>query len=133
MVSQTETQDNGLADPLEFSRSMTEIAEKSRKLVSDWIERQASYDGTTSIDPLNIGSAFLEMTAHMMQDPVNLVQAHMSLWYDYMRLWQSATERMMGGAPNPVAEPDRDDRRFSDPAWEENQLFDFVKLFKFFF
>jgi polyhydroxyalkanoate synthase len=44
-----------------------------------------------------------------------------------MRLWQSATERMMGGAPDPVAEPEQHDRRFTDPAWEENQLFDFVK------
>ena len=126
-MSQTDSQDSNLTDPLEFSRSMTEIAEKSSKLVSDWIERQASYNGTTSIDPLNIGSAFLEMTARMMQDPVNLVQAHMSLWYDYMRLWQSATERLMGGEPDPVAEPEQHDRRFSDPAWEENQLFDFVK------
>jgi len=126
-MSQTDTQDSSLSDPLEFSRSMTEIAEKSRKLVSDWIERQTAYDGTASIDPLNIGSAFLEMTARMMQDPVNLVQAQMSLWYDYMRLWQSATERLMGGEPDPVAEPEQHDRRFSDPAWEENQLFDFVK------
>ena len=71
--------DADLADPLEFSRSMAEIAEKSRKLVSDWIERQAAYNGTPSIDPLNIGNAFLEMTARMMQDPVTLVQAQMSL------------------------------------------------------
>jgi polyhydroxyalkanoate synthase len=122
-----EARDADLADPLEFSRSMAEIAEKSRKLVSDWIERQAAYNGATSIDPLNIGDAFLEMTARMMQDPVTLVQAQMSLWYDYMRLWQSATERMMGGEPDPVAEPEQHDRRFTDPAWEENQLFDFVK------
>ena len=123
----SDTRDADFADPLEFSRSMAEIAEKSRKLVSDWIERQAAYNGTPSIDPLNIGNAFLEMTARMMQDPVTLVQAQMSLWYDYMRLWQSATERMMGGEPEPVAEPEQHDRRFSDPAWEENQLFDFVK------
>jgi polyhydroxyalkanoate synthase len=129
-MSETEAPDArnaDLADPLEFSRSMAEIAEKSRKLVSDWIERQAAYNGATSIDPLNIGDAFLEMTARMMQDPVTMVQAQMSLWYDYMRLWQSATERMMGGEPVPVAEPEQHDRRFTDPAWEENQLFDFVK------
>ncbi len=122
-----EARDAYFADPLEFSRSMAEIAEKSSKLVSDWIERQAAYNGATSIDPLNIGDAFLEMTARMMQDPVTMVQAQMSLWYDYMRLWQSTTERMMGGEPDPVAEPEKHDRRFTDPAWEENQLFDFVK------
>jgi poly[(R)-3-hydroxyalkanoate] polymerase subunit PhaC len=126
-MTETDAPEPGFADPLELSRSMAEIAEKSRKLVSDWIERQAGYNGAATIDPLNIGSAFLEMTAHMMQDPVTLVHAHMSLWYDYMRLWQSATERLMGGEPEPVAQPAKDDRRFLDPAWEENQLFDFVK------
>ncbi len=126
-MTETDAPESGFADPLEFSRSMAEIAEKSQKLVSDWIERQAAHNGTTSIDPLNIGSAFLEMTARMMQDPVTLVHAQMSLWYDYMRLWQSATERLMGGEPEPVAEPAKGDRRFADPAWEENQLFDFVK------
>ncbi len=115
------------ADPLELSRSMAEIAEKSRKLVTDWMERQTSQNGATAIDPLNISGAFLEMTTRMMQDPVNLVQAQISLWQDYLRLWQSATERMMGGAPEPVAEPEKGDRRFSDPAWDENQLFDFIK------
>jgi polyhydroxyalkanoate synthase len=126
-MTETDAPETGFADPLEFSRSMAEIAEKSQKLVSDWIERQAEHNGAKSIDPLNIGSAFLEMTARMMQDPVTLVQAQMSLWYDYMRLWQSATERLMGGEPDPVAEPAKGDRRFADPAWEENQLFDFVK------
>jgi poly[(R)-3-hydroxyalkanoate] polymerase subunit PhaC len=126
-MTETDAQDSGFAGPLEFSRSMAQIAEKSQKLVSDWIERQAGYNGAPAIDPLNIGNAFLEMTTRMMQDPVTLVHAQMSLWYDYMRLWQSATERMMGGEPEPVAEPAKGDRRFTDPAWEENQLFDFVK------
>ena len=36
-------------------------------------------------DPLNIGSAFLEMTARLMTDPAKLLQAQISLWQDYMR------------------------------------------------
>ena len=44
-----------------------------------------------------------------------------------MRLWQSTTQRMLGGDAEPVIEPDRGDRRFKDAAWNENALFDFIK------
>ncbi len=128
MSEQQEGPDVKFPDPIEMSRSMTDIAERSQKLVSDWLERHATSDGHgRAIDPLNIGSAFLEMTARMMTDPAKLMQAHMNLWQDYMKLWQSATQRMMGAGGDPVAEPDRDDRRFKDPAWDENHVFDFIK------
>ncbi len=126
-MSKQEAQDLKIPDPLELSRSMAEIAEKSQKLVSDWIDRQMRANGAPAVDPLNISSAFLEMTARMMRDPVKLVNAQMSLWQDYLSLWQSTTERLMGGEPEPTARPETGDRRFTDPAWDENLLFDFIK------
>ncbi len=121
-----------LPNPVEISKTISEIAGRSQKLVSDWIERQASNkghnsNGAAATDPLNVGGAFLEMTTRMMSDPGKLVEAQLSLWQDYMSLWQSATLRMMGSDPDAIAEPHRDDRRFKDPAWEDNQLFDFIK------
>jgi polyhydroxyalkanoate synthase len=62
-----------------------------------------------------------------MTDPTKVVQAHMSLWQDYMNLWQSAASRVFGHDPGPVVEPERGDRRFKDAAWNENQVFDFIK------
>ncbi|MEE8535792.1 MAG: class I poly(R)-hydroxyalkanoic acid synthase, partial [Kiloniellales bacterium] len=126
-MSEQEAPNLKIPDPVEMSRSMADIAAKSQKLVSDWMERQAQGNGAPAIDPLNIGGAFLEMTTRMMHDPVRLVQAQMSLWQDHLRLWQSTTHRMIGAETEPVAEPEHDDRRFTDPAWDENHLFDFIK------
>ncbi len=111
---------------------MAEIAEKSRVLVSEWLERQSNGGGPADsggpVDPMNVGRAFLEMTARMMADPAKLMQAQMTLWQDYMRLWQTtATRFFAGGEAEPVAEPASGDRRFKDPAWEENALFDYIK------
>ena len=78
-------------------------------------------------NPMAIGAAFFEMTARLMSDPSRLVQAQMSLWNDYMRLWQSTTQRLLGGEAEPVVEPAPDDRRFRDQAWSDNALFDFIK------
>jgi len=127
-MSEQQGQDANFPDPVEWSKSMSGIAEKSQKLVSDWLERQAATsNGSGQIDPLNLGGAFLEMTTRMMSDPAKLVQAQMSLWQDYMKLWQSATHRMIGATTEPVVQPETGDRRFSDAAWDENHLFDFIK------
>src|SRR3546814_7111837 len=45
----------------------------------------------------------------------------------YMRLWQSTAQRMLVQEADPVATPDKGDRRFKNPEWDENELFDFVK------
>src|SRR3546814_12289864 len=76
---------------------MAAIAERSQKLVADFLARQKEAGGNAnSLDPLNIGAAFMEMTQRMMADPAKLVQAQMNLWQDYMRLWQSTAQRMLG-------------------------------------
>ena len=117
-----------LPDPVEFSKSMARIAERSQKLVSEFLARQEPQGGgPAAMDPLNIGAAFMEMTHRMMADPAKLMQAQMTLWQDYMRLWQTTAQRMMGQELEPVAAPERGDRRFKHPEWDENELFDFVK------
>ncbi|HTO84587.1 MAG TPA: class I poly(R)-hydroxyalkanoic acid synthase [Methylomirabilota bacterium] len=113
-------------DPIEFSRAMANLAERSQRIVADFLSHQTG-DGLGMADPLNIGTAFLEMTTRLMTDPAKLLQSQMSLWQAHMDLWQSAALRMMGDANARAAEPAPDDRRFKDAAWEENQLFDFIK------
>ena len=44
-----------------------------------------------------------------------------------MELWASSLKRMMGEPPAPAAEPDPRDKRFADPEWSQNQVFDFIK------
>ena len=128
VMSDHQNQEYRFPDPVDLSRSMTAIAERSQKIVTEWLERQAGQNGNHgNVDPLNIGGAFLEMTARMMADPAKLMQAQMSLWQDYLRLWQSTAQRMVGVTGDTVIEPDQGDRRFADPAWEQIQLFDYIK------
>jgi polyhydroxyalkanoate synthase len=108
--------------------SMADVAERAQRLVVDFLSRHGPEIASSATpDPLNIGNAFLEMTARLMADPVRIAQAQMSLWQDYLGLWQNAAARMMGLDSTPVAEPERGDRRFKDAAWSDNQIFDFVK------
>jgi polyhydroxyalkanoate synthase subunit PhaC len=117
-------------DQAELARHLAEIAEKSQRLVADFLARQSGKDGGGEIgmaNPMAIGAAFFEMTARLISDPSRLVQAQVSLWNDYVRLWQNTTTRLLGGEAEPVVEPAPEDRRFRDQAWSDNALFDFIK------
>ena len=114
------------ADAEKFTRSMADIAQRSQRIVQEWLERQAE-EGPANPDPLNIGGAFLEMTAKLMASPQHFVEAQIGFWNDYMLLWQNTARRMMGEKAPEVIEPDPKDKRFKDEAWKENEVFDFIK------
>ncbi|HEX6015859.1 MAG TPA: alpha/beta fold hydrolase, partial [Geminicoccaceae bacterium] len=106
-----------------------DIAERSRKLVMDFLARQQDLDGPTlGLDGGSpTGGTFVEMVTRLMSQPHHLMQAQFGLWQDHARLWQFATQRMLGMEVPPVIVADRGDRRFEDPAWDDNALFDLIK------
>jgi polyhydroxyalkanoate synthase subunit PhaC len=114
-----------LPDPAQLALSMSDVAGRSQRLVNDWLKRQAK-EGL-SLDPLNVGGAFLEMTAKLMANPAQLVQAQLGYWQDYLTLWQNTTRRILGLETSPVIESDPKDKRFKDAAWNQNEVFDFIK------
>jgi polyhydroxyalkanoate synthase len=127
MADNTKTEPPGfkLPDPEELGRSMADIAERSQRIVSEWLKRQASEEHAP--DPLNIGSAFMEMTTRLMANPARLVAAGLGFWQDYMTLWQNTARRVMGMEAEPVIDSPSSDRRFKDDAWRENEIFDFIR------
>ncbi|WP_428486286.1 PHA/PHB synthase family protein [Rhodopila sp.] len=114
-----------MPDPNVVGRSMADIAERSQRIVTDWLKRQSESEHHT--DPLNIGRAFMEMTTRMMVNPARLMQAQLGFWQDYMTLWQNTAKRIMGIEAAAVINPPASDRRFKDEAWKENEVFDFIK------
>ena len=115
----------------DWAQISSRIAERSQRLITDFVNRNAD-DPSKAInmgmaDAMNIGSAFMELTAKMMSDPHKMMDAQMSLWSGYMDLWRNTTLKMMGQNAETGIEPSKDDRRFKDEAWKENQIFDFIK------
>ncbi len=115
-----------LPDPALVTRTMADVAERSQRIVTDFLKRQGS-DGPPGPDPLHIGSAFLEMTTRLMTNPARLMQAQIGFWQDYLTLWQNTARRMMGEPVKSVIEEPQSDRRFKDEAWRENEIFDFIR------
>ena len=124
-TDKTDTAGFKLPDPAEIGRSMADIAERSQRIVGEWLKRQASEEHP--LDPLNIGGAFLEMTARLVANPAGLMAAGVGFWQDYMTLWQNTARRVMGMESEPVIDAPVTDRRFKDDAWKDSEVFDFIK------
>ncbi|WP_027284337.1 PHA/PHB synthase family protein [Rubritepida flocculans] len=120
-----DTPDYHLPDAELVTRTMAEVAERGQRIVADFLKRQAEETGNP--DPLNIGGAFLEMTARLMANPQRLMQAQLGFWQDYLTLWTNTARRMLGEQTGPVIEEPKGDRRFKDEAWRENEVFDFIR------
>ena len=115
-------------DPERLHAAMNRVAERSRRIVQAFAERQAS--GAQAFNPLEPGvvsKTYQTLWQHMLADPARLVQAQASLWQDYAKLWESTARRMAGEDAEPVAAPEPGDRRFKDDAWAENPIYDHIK------
>lgn len=119
--------ETALIDPERMAGVWADFGERGRKIVEDFLERQAEDNGYQVADPVVIGKAFLEMGAKIMADPAKLARAQGEFWRGYSRLWQETSRRMMGEEAAPVAEPEKGDKRFLDEAWTEQAVFDFIK------
>jgi polyhydroxyalkanoate synthase len=103
-----------------------DIAERSQKLLVEFSERYKA-DGPKPTDPLHLTQTFMDFTAKMLADPNKLLQAQMELWEQYMKLWQVTAQRMIGQKVEPLVEPAKGDKRFNDPAWKDEVVFDYLK------
>ncbi len=116
-----------LPDPPEVYKSMVSIAERSQRLVVNFVSRQVSSGQLPETDPLNVGEAFLELSRCIMANPTQMMEQSFNLWGDYLTLWETTTLRMLGADVEPVITPKKSDYRFRDDTWTDNQVFDFVK------
>ena len=117
-------------DPTEWSRILFRIAERSQKLVLEFIERNKGAElKPMPFDPARMGQTFAELTTRVLNDPTRFVDAHIALWQGYAQIWQTALARMSGQKVDDLVKPAPADRRFQDQEWQTNWLFDLLKQF----
>ena len=119
---------NTTPDPVAMSRTLATIAEKSQRLVSDFLQHQVSDGALGMTDTQAISRAFMDMTQRLMTNPTQLVEAQLAFWQGHMDLWQRSAASWLGQQPGePAVAPERSDRRFRHEDWQQNFVFDYIK------
>lgn len=120
------------AHPIDYSALSTHIAKiasRTQKLLNTFAARQemVAQKARQPVDPAHLGQAFTKFLQSTLTDPKKLVDMQISFWQDYVKLLQSTLAQASGQKPDDVIAPDRGDKRFSDPSWEEVWVFNYIK------
>ncbi|MEN9709823.1 MAG: class poly(R)-hydroxyalkanoic acid synthase [Pseudomonadota bacterium] len=63
---------------------------------------------------------------HWLSDPSRAMEAQTKISGDMLELWARTLRKMSGEETKPVRAPDPGDKRFADPEWTKNPVYDFL-------
>jgi len=119
----------GLHDMEAFAANMARLTDLSQDIWTLYSETHTPDGKPAETDPMNLMSAFTNLTGMIAQNPEALLKASMEYWTGQMAIWTDATGKLLGGEKHSSSLPDLPDggRRFSHPGWSENALFEYIK------
>ncbi len=110
-----------------MSANLARAAMTAQGAIAEAALRQADRPAALSADPFHVTPALTEVMGRLAAQPDRLLRAQADLFTRYMDLWQAAARRLGGESPEPVVEPAKGDKRFNDPEWASNPMFDVMK------
>ncbi|OLD80490.1 MAG: class I poly(R)-hydroxyalkanoic acid synthase, partial [Ktedonobacter sp. 13_1_20CM_4_53_7] len=87
------------------------------------------YSNLLPIDPAEITRAFQQIWLDALKNPVRAWNNYNDFVQQYTQLMTETALKFWGGDQqvNPVVEPEKGDKRFSAPDWQQNAVFDALK------
>jgi polyhydroxyalkanoate synthase len=107
-----------------LSMNIARAAMTAQSAIAEAALSQADRPAALSPDPFNVGPAMTSVMTSLAARPDKLFSAQADLFNRYMDLWASTTRRA-AGETRPLDR--RPDKRFKDPAWSENPMFDMMR------
>lgn len=108
-------------DPAELAAAWTRVVENG--LAALCVAPKASL----AFDPVAPARAMFDFSTQLWSNPMALLKASQAAAAEWTQLWSGAARRAAGQRVEPVIAPARGDRRFADPAWSEDPVFDYLK------
>jgi len=110
-----------------LSSNLARAALTAQGAIAEAALRQAERPAGLQTDPFHVAPALTDVMGRLVSQPDRLVRAQADLFQRYLDLWQRSARRAGGETVEPVVSPERGDKRFNDPDWVENPVFDVIK------
>lgn len=132
MTKSDDKNDIQIPDPVILGRALMDAYEKSQPLFEEYMKKFENEDfaekfAHVNFDPLNVRESYMQFLDRITADPSKFLEIQAGFVQEWMNLWQESMNRFMGNAAQTIIEPDKGDRRFRAPEWQESALFDFIK------
>jgi len=118
---------SGSAEVEEFAHNIAHFVEESGKALAAYLKPREEGHVDQFSEMTDVVKTLGQVADYWLRDPQRALELQTSLGKAYLDLWGNAVRRMAGEQVEPVVAPDPRDKRFADPEWSSNQLFDFLK------
>lgn len=107
-------------DPVKLADAWTGVLVNGAEAIRAATERSMIAPAPAPFDPLAPMRAFSDFTKSLWSNPAQLVETQHKVFAEWMELWSGGIDRALGKGVNPVLTPEKRDRRFNDPASNQN-------------
>ena len=117
-------------DPEEFARNLARAVEAGGQALAAYLKPRE--EGKAPADAIAEQASEIMKTVgkigeYWSSDPTRMMEAQTRLWGNYLTIWNAALNRSAGEAPEQEIAPAANDKRFADPQWSDNPMFDALK------
>lgn len=116
-----------MPDPVALGQALLGVYERAAPILENYFARMGEDLAKQNFDPFHIKDVYLEFLNRMAADPEKFWQMQQGFWNDWFRLWQESAMKFLGEDGKTIIQPEKGDRRFKAPEWQESALFDFIK------
>ena len=112
-----------------LSRNIARAIEEGGKLLAAYLKPMESGEAKRAQgdDVAEVVTTLGRVAEYYASDAQRAFEAQTSLSRQFIDLWASTLRRFGGEDVPPVAAPEPNDKRFTDPEWRTNPYFDFIK------
>jgi poly[(R)-3-hydroxyalkanoate] polymerase subunit PhaC len=115
-------------DIVQLSNNFVRLIEQGCKAIATYLTPEnGRLDENTGGEIIGVARTFGRVAEYWLTHPDRAIQLQTGFSKAYFDLWLSATKRILGVQPEPVAAPESEDRRFTDPEWSSSPLLDVMK------
>ena len=116
-----------IPDFIQIGHILMEASQRAQPLLQEFLEKYDPGKTLLTPDPLNLQETYAKFMGNMISDPQKLVDMQMQFWSDWTNLWSESTKKFLGQDGKTLFEPDKSDKRFKSPLWNQSAYFDFIK------
>ena len=115
-----------LPDPAKLAEAWSSVLVNGTEAIRAAAKRSTTSPAPAPFDPFAPAQAFSDLAKTLWSNPAQLMETQHKLFAEWTQLWTGTAARALGHESGTVLTPEKGDRRFNDPAWQQ-PFFDHLK------